>query len=203
MAASTNAQTGGAFVPSRDVNFTGAVDFSTVPSQGDAAVVTTTGTQTLTNKTLTSPSLTATSSVLTTPVIDGVTYSAANDRQVVTTVVAVDGDTVHAAVTPLWVAPAGAVILRVLLNITTVSTGASTINVGYTAVSATTASDTLLDGIDGNAATGLFDSMNAALDTGANAHAQLAASGKWITIAEATGDTSGLVGTAYIQYVVT
>jgi hypothetical protein len=33
MAASTNAQAGGAFVPSRDVNFEGAVDFSTVPTQ--------------------------------------------------------------------------------------------------------------------------------------------------------------------------
>lgn len=60
MAASNTPQMGGAFDPTKDVNFSGAVDFgTTVPTVGSASVVTTTGTQTLTNKTLTSPTITA------------------------------------------------------------------------------------------------------------------------------------------------
>lgn len=143
---------------------------------------------------------TFTGATLTTPVIDGVTYSAANDRQLITEVVSISGDALHAANLTLWTAPAAALILRVILNITTASTGASTIDIGYTATSATTSSDTLLDGVSGTP-TALFDSMNAALDSGANAKAQLAASGKWITADEASGDTSGMVAVAYIQYV--
>jgi len=72
--------------------------------------------------------------------------------------------------------------------------------VGYSATSAAT-SDTLLDGVDANAATALFDSMNAALDSGANAKAQLAASGKYVTIDEKTGDSTGMVAVLYVQYV--
>lgn len=59
MAASNNAQMGGAFDPTRDVNFSGAVDFATAPTNGSATFVNTTGAQTLTNKTLTSPTVTA------------------------------------------------------------------------------------------------------------------------------------------------
>ena len=115
-------------------------------------------------------------------------------------VVPISGAALHAANLTLWTAPAAAIIHRVLLDITTVATGAATIDIGYTAVSATTSSDTLLDGVDANAAIALFDSMNAALDSGANAKAQKAASGKWITADEASGDTTGMVATAYIYY---
>lgn len=185
---------GGAFVPGADINFTGTVDFTPAPTvRGSEVLVSTTATQTLTGKTLTSP-------VLTTPVIDGVTYSTANNRQVVTQAIAVSGTTIHAGVTALWTAPAAAIILRAILNITTQSTGASTLDIGYTAVSATTLSDTLLDGVSG-ASVAQFDSMNAALDSGANAKAQNAASGKWITAAEASGDTTALVGVLYVQYI--
>lgn len=111
----------------------------------------------------------------------------------------VSGDALHATNLTAWTAPSAAVILRVWLNITTPSTGASTIDCGYTATTATTSSDTLLDGVSG-ASAALFDSMNAALDTGTNAKAQLAASGKWITLDEASGDTSGMVATLYIEY---
>jgi hypothetical protein len=148
-----------------------------------------------------SGAITNTSAVLTTPVIDGVTYSAANDRQIITEVVAISGAALQAANLTLWTAPAAAIVLRVLLNVTTVATAACTVDIGYTAVSATTSSDTFLDGVDVNAATALFDSMNAALDTGANAKAQLAASGKWITADSASGDATGLVANVYIQYV--
>ena len=160
----------------------------TTPDQEAVALVDTTATQTLTGKTLT------------TPVIDGVTYSANNDRQIITEVVAISGTALQAANLTLWTAPAAAMILRVILDITTQSTSASTIDIGYTATTATTASDTLLDGVSG-AAVAVFDSMNSLLDTATNAKAQKAASGKWITADSASGDTSAMVANLYIQYV--
>lgn len=62
-----NYQSGGSFLPEGDVNFTGATNFTAVPTFGtvtggstapSATLVTTTSTQTLTNKTLTSPTVT-------------------------------------------------------------------------------------------------------------------------------------------------
>lgn len=158
------------------------------PATESITLVTTTDTQTLAGKTFT------------TPVIDGVTYSANNNRQIITTVVPIVGSTVQVGTTTLWTAPAAAIIQRVILNITTQSLAASTLDIGYTATTATTSSDTLLDGVSG-AAVALFDSMNAALDSGANAKAQLAASAKWITVTSASGDTSSLIGNVYIEYI--
>ena len=134
---------------------------------------------------------------------DGVALSAANDRQVITEVVAVNGTTLHAAangILNLWTAPAAALIQRLIIDITTVATAACTLDIGYHATTLTT-SDTLLDGIDANAAVAVFDSMNAALDSGANAKAQKAASGGFITIDEKTGDSTGMVANVYIQYI--
>jgi hypothetical protein len=51
---------GGSFLPSDDINFTGQVQFAQTPTFGSGAtgaLVTTTGTQTLTNKTLTAPTI--------------------------------------------------------------------------------------------------------------------------------------------------
>lgn len=182
-------QAGGAFIPSFNYDISGAWNFSgTIPTlTGNGSVVGTTATQTLTAKSLT------------TPVIDGVTYSAANDKQQIVTTVTLSGATIHAGVFTAWTAPAAAIVDRLEMNITTASTGASTLDCGYTAVSATTSSDTMLDGVSGTPAA-LFDSMNAALDSGANAKAQLAASAKWITCAEASGDVTGLVGKLYVYY---
>lgn len=123
------------------------------------------------------------------------------DRAIKCDVVAISGAALQAANLTLWTAPADAIILRVLLDVTTVATAACTVDIGYTATTATTSSDTLLDGVDVNAAVALFDSMNAALDAGANAKAQKAASGKWITADSASGDATGLVANAYIFYV--
>ena len=56
-----NYQSGGSFLPSGDINFTGQVNFALTPTFGAAAtgaIVTTSDTQTLTNKTLTSPTVT-------------------------------------------------------------------------------------------------------------------------------------------------
>jgi hypothetical protein len=109
------------------------------------------------------------------------------------------GATIRAAVTPAFVAPANCIITRAILNITTPSSGASTIDIGLTAVSATTSSDTLLDGVSGTPAAA-FDSGDSSLDTAANDQAQTLASGKWVTIDEVSGDTTGLVGKLFIYY---
>jgi hypothetical protein len=123
------------------------------------------------------------------------------DRAIKCDVVAISGAALQAANLTLWTAPAKCYILRALFEVSTIATAACTVDIGYTATSATTSSDTLLDGIDVNGATGLFDSMNAALDTGANAKAQLAASGKWITADSASGDATGMVAQFVVQYI--
>lgn len=119
---------------------------------------------------------------------------------------ALTGAAVHAGTGGVvaWQNPEASAIIvtRVVLDLTTVSTGACTLDVGVTASSATTTSDTLLDGIDANSAVGVFDSMDASLDTGANAHAQKVAVGKWLTVDEKTGDATGLVGTLHIMYLI-
>lgn len=124
-----------------------------------------------------------------------------------TAVMQINGTALHGATSGIqaWQNPEAVAIIiqRCLLDVTTVATGACTIDVGYTATSAATTSDTLLDGIDANAAIILADSMNAALDSGANALAQKAAIGKWVTIDEKTGDATGMVATLYIQYILT
>lgn len=181
--------TGGAYLPNADYTRTGATD-----TGGTYASAT------LSSPTLTSPSISG-GAIASGSTIGGVTVSGNNDREFVTDVVALSGATIHAGVVTAWTAPAAAQVLRVLCDVTTVATAACTLDIGYTASSATTSSDTFLDGIDVNAATALFDSMNAALDSGANAKAQKAASGKWITVAEASGNATGLVGNLYILYV--
>lgn len=139
---------------------------------------------------------------LTTNLSKFLAYIGPSDRETITVVFPLVGADLHAAVVPAVVFPANALILRCVADITTVATGACTLDIGYTAVSATTSSDSLLDGIDVNTATGVFDSMNAALDSGANAKAQKAALGKWITVDEKTGDATGLVGNLYVSFVV-
>jgi len=135
------------------------------------------------------------------PVLEGARF----DRLSKWAVVPLNGTTIHAASGGVvaWANPDAAIaVLRVLIDITTVATGACTLDVGVTATDATTTSDTLLDGIDANAATALFDSMNAALDSGANAKGQRLSAAKWITIDEKTGDATGMVANLYIEYLV-
>lgn len=90
------------------------------------------------------------------------------------------------------------VINRLEVVVSTVATGACTIDAGTTAVGATTSSDNLIDGLDVNAATGLFDNYT---EKGTNGKSrQTLAAGKWITFSRASGASAGLVGTAYIHY---
>ncbi len=91
-------------------------------------------------------------------------------------------------------------ILDTVLHVTTVATGACTLDIGTTTVGATTTSDNLIDGVDVNAATGVFTNGS---DAGSNGKSrQLLASGKWITVDEKTGDATGLVAELTILYLI-
>jgi hypothetical protein len=99
-----------------------------------------------------------------------------------------------------WQNPEASSILihRVLIDVTTVATGACTIDVGTTAVSAATSSDTLIDGLDVNAGIGLFDNIT---EKGSNGKSrQKLASGKWVTASQASGAIAGIVGYGYVVY---
>jgi len=100
-----------------------------------------------------------------------------------------------------WANPeAGAILVtHVVLNITTKTTGACSIDVGTTATSATTSSDTLIDGKDIAAATGIFTN-DESVGTNGKPFKRLA-SGKWVTGSVVSGGASaGLAGTYEIYY---
>ena len=89
-------------------------------------------------------------------------------------------------------------ITGLTIHLTTVATAACTIDAGTTATSAVTSSDNLIDGLDINAATGVFDNVT---DKGSNGKSrQLVAAGKWITFSRASGASAGAVGTARVEY---
>jgi hypothetical protein len=114
---------------------------------------------------------------------------------------AITGAALHAGVLN-WQNPESSaiVILRIIFDVTTDSTGASTTDIGTTATSATTASDNLIDGLDSGSAAIVADNL---INGGTNGKAsQKLASGKWVTFKEASGDATGLVANAYIEYVV-
>ena len=86
------------------------------------------------------------------------------------------------------------------LDVTTKASAACTLDCGTTATSATTSSDNLIDGLDINAAAGVFNNVT---DVGTNGKSrQRLASGKWVTGSVASGASAGLVGYAYIKYIV-
>ncbi len=82
------------------------------------------------------------------------------------------------------------------IDVTTVSTGACTIDVGVAATSIL--SDTLMDGIDVNSATGMFSSLS---DGGNGAAVRKWKSGEYLTASVASGASSGLVGTYLIEVI--
>jgi hypothetical protein len=128
--------------------------------------------------------------------VDGVTYSVLNKRQIITTAFAITGTALHAANLTAVTFPAAAIIIRAWLDITTVSTGAATIDIGYTAVSATTAASDLFTNINVNDVPILHDTQEESVLL----QAIKAASGKWITVHE-DADTTGLVATLYVQFI--
>lgn|SRR5574340_512363 len=113
--------------------------------------------------------------------------------------VSLTGDDIHGGVQS-WANPESGSILitRLVIDASTKSTGAATLDAGTTATSATTASDNLIDGLDIGTAAGVFCNL---IDNGTNGKSgQTLASGKWVTFKEATGDTSGAVIIALIEY---
>jgi hypothetical protein len=89
------------------------------------------------------------------------------------------------------------IVTRAILRVTTVATAAATLDIGP-AANATTANDTLFDGLDVNAATGVFDNLN---DTHNGTNGVLSAvwaDDGYITVKEASGNVDGLVGTLHL-----
>lgn len=97
-----------------------------------------------------------------------------------------------------WANPTGAsiIVTGLVLDVTTGSSGASTIDCGI-AANGTTLSDILIDGVSG-ATAGALDHLKNAGTNGAGAGK--ATSSQYVTCSEASGDTTGLVGYAYIYY---
>lgn len=85
-------------------------------------------------------------------------------------------------------------VLRAVLEWTTNSTGACTIDVGV-AANGTTSSDTLIDGQSVASAAGIVSS------TVPRRVAENGGAADWVTASVATGASAGLVGRLYVQYV--
>ena len=88
-----------------------------------------------------------------------------------------------------------------VLDVTTVATAACTLDVGIDG-DGTGSSDILLDGLDVNAAAGVFDNI---ADKGTNGKERQRLDAKggttdYVTASKASGATAGLVGNAYIFY---
>lgn len=90
------------------------------------------------------------------------------------------------------------IVTGVVLNVTTASSGACTLDIGFAATSIL--ADNLIDGLDVNAAVGVFDST---IEKGTNgAGAVLVADDEYVTGSMASGAAAGLAGFAYITYMV-
>jgi hypothetical protein len=91
-----------------------------------------------------------------------------------------------------------AIVTRVIVNVTTKTTGACTLDVGI-AANGTTLNDTLIDGLDINTAVGEFCNLK---NAGTNGLAsQRMTSTQYVTGSVASGASAGLVGYAYIEYI--
>jgi prophage tail gpP-like protein len=122
------------------------------------------------------------------------------DRAEKVAVKAIAGAALHAGVLSWQNPESGAIVItRVVYDVTTKSTGASTTDIGTTPTSAVTASDNLIDGLDTGTANICADNFD---NKGANGKSlQKLAAGKWVTFKEASGDVTGLVANAYIYYI--
>lgn len=85
-----------------------------------------------------------------------------------------------------------------VMDVTTKSTGAATMDIGIGA-NATTSSDTLIDGVDVGTATIVANSQKHA-GTNGMGKVKLAA-GSYVTGSMATGDTTGMVASVFIEYI--
>jgi hypothetical protein len=98
-----------------------------------------------------------------------------------------------------WLNPCtGPVLATAVINRTTKSTAASTIDVGA-AANGTTSSDTLIDGLDSGAAEANGENPFQNAGTNGKGYNHVAA-GAYITASKATGACAGLAGTATINF---
>lgn len=89
------------------------------------------------------------------------------------------------------------IVTRLIIRVTTASSVAATVDAGI-AANGTTLADTLIDGLS-VAATGVFDNIE---DAGTNGEASVVwGTSEFLTISQASGDVTGLVGFAYVEYV--
>ncbi len=96
--------------------------------------------------------------------------------------------------------PEGAelIITRLIVDVTTKSAAACTVDAGV-AANGTTSNDTLIDGLDVGTAAILADNVE---NQGTNGLAvKKWGASQYLTISKATGAAAGLVGSAYIEYV--
>lgn len=124
-----------------------------------------------------------------TPVIDFVSTAQSGVYKIRLAVTGASGSSgVFASIVNPW--GEAMIITKAVLDLTTVATGAATVDIGVAATAI--ANDTLMDGLDVNAATGLFDNVT---NKGTNGLPQVvwAATG-YVTVAEASGDVNGMVG---------
>lgn len=93
-----------------------------------------------------------------------------------------------------WANPEGATIIvtNVILDVTTVATGACTVSAGV-AANGTTLASNLISGQDVHSATGCFTSAG---------KAARATSSQFVTVSTASGASAGLVGNVYIAYII-
>jgi len=87
------------------------------------------------------------------------------------------------------------VIDKVILYVATVATGSATIDVGVAATAVT--NDTLFDGLDVHAATGLFNNVT---NKGTNGLPQVLWPVGYYLTATPSATLAGLVATAYVHY---
>ena len=90
------------------------------------------------------------------------------------------------------------IITRFVLDITTKTTDACTLD-GGPAAAITTLSDTVIDGLDVNAAAGVFDNIKN--QAGSGLESERWESDEFFTLSMKTGAAAGLVGTYYIEYI--
>lgn len=87
------------------------------------------------------------------------------------------------------------IVTKLILNVTTVATGACTVDAGI-AANGTTKVDNLIDGLDVHTATGAFADLGTS-----GKRAKLWPAAQYLTVSMATGAAAGLEGNAYIEYI--
>lgn len=88
-------------------------------------------------------------------------------------------------------------VTRLVLDVTTAATAACTLDAGTAATAIL--SDNLIDGLDVNAAAGVFDNGGSA---GVNGKQVIRwESDGYLTVSVASGASAGLVGNAYVEYI--